>query len=133
MGGWLGHGLADLTAILDPACFVIGGGVSEAGELLLEPARAAFERALTGRGHRPFAEIRLAELGPDAGLVGAADLARKAMLGARPHNGAGRLRAVGSTADRFRSQWERLRTGRHVMGSRPAAGGSRAGSAALFC
>ena len=57
VGGWLGQGLADLAAILDPACFVIGGGVSEAGELLLEPARAAFERALTGRGHRPFAEI----------------------------------------------------------------------------
>ncbi|HEX6520643.1 MAG TPA: ROK family glucokinase [Streptosporangiaceae bacterium] len=77
IGGWLGHGLADLAAILDPACFVIGGGVSEAGELLLDPARAAFERALTGRGHRPFAEIRAAQLGSDAGLVGAADLARR--------------------------------------------------------
>ena len=32
VGGWLGQGLADLAAILDPACFVIGGGVSEAGE-----------------------------------------------------------------------------------------------------
>ncbi|MBV9448718.1 MAG: ROK family glucokinase [Streptosporangiaceae bacterium] len=77
IGGWLGQGLADLAAILDPACFVIGGGVSEAGDLLLDPARAAFERALTGRGHRPFAEIRAAQLGPDAGLVGAADLARR--------------------------------------------------------
>jgi len=76
VGGWLGQGLADLAAILDPACFVIGGGVSEAGELLLEPARTAFERALTGRGHRPLAEIRAVQLGPDAGLVGAADLAR---------------------------------------------------------
>jgi glucokinase len=83
VGGWLGQGLADLAAILDPACFVIGGGVSEAGELLLEPARAAFERALTGRGHRPFAEIRGAVLGPDAGLVGAADLARLAQPPAR--------------------------------------------------
>jgi len=78
IGGWLGQGLADLAAILDPACFVIGGGVSEAGELLLDPARATFERALTGRGHRPFADIRAAQLGPDAGLVGAADLARHA-------------------------------------------------------
>jgi hypothetical protein len=57
---------------------VIGGGVSEAGDLLLDPARAAFERALTGRGHRPFAEIRVAQLGQDAGIVGAADLAREA-------------------------------------------------------
>ncbi len=77
VGGWLGQGLADLAAILDPACFVIGGGVSEAGELLLDPARAAFERALTGRGHRPLAEIKAAQLGEDAGIVGAADLARE--------------------------------------------------------
>jgi glucokinase len=76
VGGWLGQGLADLAAILDPACFVIGGGVSEAGDLLLDPARAAFERALTGRGHRPYAEIKVAQLGQDAGIVGAADLAR---------------------------------------------------------
>jgi glucokinase len=76
VGGWLGQGLADLAAILDPACFVIGGGVSEAGELLVAPARAAYERALTGRGHRAFADIRVAKFGADAGLVGAADLAR---------------------------------------------------------
>jgi len=77
VGGWLGQGLADLAAVLDPACFVIGGGVSEAGELLLDPARAAFERALPGRGHRPLAEIKVAQLGEDAGIVGAADLARE--------------------------------------------------------
>jgi glucokinase len=77
VGTWLGQGLADLAAILDPGCFVIGGGVSEAGDLLLGPARAAFRSGLTGGSHRPFAEIRLAELGPDAGLVGAADLARR--------------------------------------------------------
>jgi glucokinase len=55
---------------------VIGGGVIDAGELLLAPARAAFAEALTGAGYRPRAEIVAAELGPDAGLVGAADLAR---------------------------------------------------------
>jgi len=76
VGGWLGQGLADLAAILDPGCFVIGGGVSEAGDLLLNPARAAFEKGLTGGHHRPSAEIRRAVLGADAGLVGAADLAR---------------------------------------------------------
>jgi glucokinase len=79
IGGWLGQGLADLAAILDPACFVIGGGVSEAGDLLIDPARAAFERALTGRGYRPFAEIKVAQLGEDAGIVGAADLARQTL------------------------------------------------------
>jgi glucokinase len=76
VGSWLGQGLADLAAILDPACFVIGGGVSEAGDLLLAPARAAYEKGLTGVRYRPRADIRPAALGPDAGIVGAADLAR---------------------------------------------------------
>jgi glucokinase len=76
VGDWLGQGLADLAAILDPGCFIIGGGVSEAGELLLGPARAAFEKHLTGSHHRPRARITLAALRADAGLVGAADLAR---------------------------------------------------------
>jgi glucokinase len=79
MGRWLGRGLADLAAVLDPAAFVIGGGVSEAGDLLLVPARQAFTESLTGRGFRPAAEIRPAELGPQAGLVGAADLARASL------------------------------------------------------
>ncbi len=78
VGNWLGHGLADLAAILDPGCFVIGGGVSDAGEMLLGPARAAYESSLTGRSHRQLAAVRLAELGPDAGLIGASDLARRA-------------------------------------------------------
>jgi glucokinase len=81
IGGWLGVGLADIAAVLDPAVFVVGGGVSEAGELLLAPARRAFEASLTGTGHRPVAQLRLASLGNAAGIVGAADLAR-ARLGA---------------------------------------------------
>lgn len=76
VGAWLGQGVADLSATLDPGCFVIGGGVSEAGELLLAPARKAYEATLTGRGHRPFAELVIAELSELAGLVGSADLAR---------------------------------------------------------
>ncbi|MCW2524943.1 MAG: glucokinase [Frankiales bacterium] len=76
MGRWLGRGLANLAAVLDPSVFVIGGGVSEAGDLLLAPARQAFSETLTGRGFRPAAELRLAALGPESGLVGAADLAR---------------------------------------------------------
>ncbi|HET9256619.1 MAG TPA: ROK family glucokinase [Pseudonocardiaceae bacterium] len=76
VGTWLGRGLAGLAAVLDPGLFVIGGGVSAAGEMLLVPAAAAFEESLTGRGYRPVAELRIAELGPRAGLVGAADLAR---------------------------------------------------------
>jgi len=55
---------------------VIGGGVSAAGELLLAPARDTFKRQLTGRGYRPEARIVVAQLGNEAGLIGAADLAR---------------------------------------------------------
>ena len=84
VGSWLGQGLAALAAILDPGCFVIGGGVSEAGDLLIRPARAAFADALTGGSYRPHAEIRLAQLGPDAGVIGAADLARRALAGTEP-------------------------------------------------
>ena len=69
VGGWLGQAMADLAAILDPGCFVIGGGVSDAGDLLLTPARAVFGQALTGRGYRACADVRIAELGADAGLV----------------------------------------------------------------
>jgi glucokinase len=76
VGVWLGVGLADLAAVLDPGCFIIGGGVSEAGDLLLEPARRAFSENLTGRSYRPVADIKAALLGNDAGIVGAADLAR---------------------------------------------------------
>ncbi len=76
VGTWLGSGLADLAAVLDPGAFVVGGGVSDAGELLLAPAREVFAARLTGTGSRPHPEIRLAALGNEAGLIGAADLAR---------------------------------------------------------
>src|SRR5579875_1978025 len=75
MGRWLGRGLASLAAIIDPSMFVIGGGVPMAGELLLGPAREEFAHALPGRGFRPQAKVVGAALGPEAGLVGAADLA----------------------------------------------------------
>jgi glucokinase len=76
IGRWLGEGIASLTAVLDPAVVVIGGGVSAADELLLDPVRHAFAAQLTGRGHRPMLEIRKAMLGNRAGLIGAADLTR---------------------------------------------------------
>ncbi|KGN41067.1 ROK family glucokinase [Knoellia aerolata] len=77
IGHWLGIGIANLAAAFDPGTFVIGGGVSAAGELLLGPARETFRRRLTGRGYRPEARIVAAHLGNEAGLIGAADLARK--------------------------------------------------------
>ena len=80
IGTWLGAGIASLAAAFDPGMFVIGGGVSAAGDLLLEPARQAFSRQLTGRGYRPEASIVVAQLGNDAGLIGAADLARSSVM-----------------------------------------------------
>ena len=76
VGRWLGVGLANLAAAFDPGLFVVGGGVSDAGELLLTPAREGFRRQLTGRGFRPEARVVRAQLGNEAGLIGAADLAR---------------------------------------------------------
>ena len=76
IGHWLGLGIANLAAAFDPGMFVIGGGVSAAGDLLLASARETFKRQLTGRGYRPEARIVAAQLGNDAGLIGAADLAR---------------------------------------------------------
>jgi len=76
LGRWVGEGAAAVAALLDPQIVVIGGGVSAAGDLVLAPARRAFLEQLSGRGHRPEAELAIAEMGNEAGIVGAADLAR---------------------------------------------------------
>jgi glucokinase len=76
LGDYLGQACASLGAILDPQMFVFGGGVSSAGEKLLEPIRVAYLENLPARGYHPEPEFRTAELVNDAGVVGAADLAR---------------------------------------------------------
>lgn len=76
LGDWLGQACSSLAAVLDPQMFVFGGGVAQAGELLLEPIRSAFLENLPARGYHPEPEFRIAELVNDAGVVGAADLAR---------------------------------------------------------
>jgi glucokinase len=77
VGTWLGQGIADVAAVLDPEVVVIGGGVSRLGEMVLAPARDRLDRALPGRGFRPGPRVVAAELGPQAGMVGAADLVRE--------------------------------------------------------
>jgi glucokinase len=69
--GHLGVGLANLVTVLGPDCIVIGGGISSAGELVLEPIRRAMRRRVT---LAPVDRIRVvaAELGSIAGAVGAA-------------------------------------------------------------
>ena len=77
LGRWLGEGIAALATVLDPAAIAVGGGVGDAGDLLLEPLRVSFARHLSGLPYRPLAEVRPATLGNRAGLIGAADLARR--------------------------------------------------------
>ncbi|KRF18038.1 hypothetical protein ASG90_06500 [Nocardioides sp. Soil797] len=77
IGDWLGIGLANLVAAFDPGILVVGGGVSAAGDRLLEPARTALLSSLVGAGHRRVPPLVAARFGPRAGLVGAADLARQ--------------------------------------------------------
>jgi glucokinase len=74
LGWWVALGLANLTNVLDPQAFVLGGGLIEAGELLLGPVRAAFDSLLTGGAHRPRVDIVAATLGEHAGAIGAACL-----------------------------------------------------------
>jgi len=72
-GRHIGVALSSLANIFDPDVFVIGGGVSAVGDLLLDPAREELRsRALPPQNGRP---VKLAELGPDAGIVGAAAMA----------------------------------------------------------
>jgi len=73
---YLGAGIASLAVLLDPSCVVIGGGVIDAGEILLAPTREAMKRFMPFAGKHPYPEIVAAELGNEAGLVGVADLAR---------------------------------------------------------
>jgi glucokinase len=76
LGHWLGQACASLSAVLDPQVFVFGGGVAVAGELLLDPIREAYLSHLPARGFHPEPAFVIAELVNDAGVVGAADLAR---------------------------------------------------------
>ncbi len=73
VGGRLGEGIAGLVNVLDPELVLVGGGAAaSAGDLLLEPARRAFQGAVEGAGHRPDVPIVPAALGADGAAVGAA-------------------------------------------------------------
>lgn len=75
VGRRLGEGIGGLVNVLDPEVVVVGGGVANAGELLLTPAREAFRRTVEAVDHRPDVPLVNAQLGNDAGVVGAATLA----------------------------------------------------------
>jgi glucokinase len=74
IGGRLGVACSSFANIFQPDAIVVGGGVIAAGELLLEPARRELrERALNPMNRTPILE---ATLGNDAGMIGAAAMAR---------------------------------------------------------
>jgi glucokinase len=77
IGYWLGVAMADLAQIFDPQVLVIGGGVSDAGDLLMGPTETTYRDQLKQRGRFKVAELKAAETGNTAGVVGAADLARR--------------------------------------------------------
>jgi glucokinase len=80
LGEWLGLGIVSLINVFDPDVVVVGGGVCEAGELFLEPARAVVaERAGAFAGAHVV--IRQARFGARAGMLGAALAAREALAG----------------------------------------------------
>ena len=71
-GKYLGHAMANLAAVADPSAIVIGGGVSKAGEVLIEYVEKNFkERTFFANKDTEFV---LATLGNDAGICGAAKL-----------------------------------------------------------
>ncbi|QSB06301.1 ROK family glucokinase [Natronoglycomyces albus] len=77
IGRYLGMACADMVQLLDPDHVIIAGGVIAAGDLLMGPIQENYERELADRKALPSATILPAELGTDAGVIGAADLARR--------------------------------------------------------
>lgn len=69
---WTALGLANVANILDPSIVVIGGGLVEAADLLLDPVRRHFAALVMGGSARPTTRIVAAELGEQAGAIGAA-------------------------------------------------------------
>ena len=71
-GWWAALGIANLVNILDPEMVVVGGGLVEAGDVVMDPIRAAFADLVLAGAHRPQVQIVPAALGGDAGAIGAA-------------------------------------------------------------
>jgi glucokinase len=84
IGRWLGVGIALVVAVTDPCLVAIGGGLAAAGELLLGPARQAFGVHVGVPALHADCELRIAHLADEAGMRGAAAIARAAVAGERP-------------------------------------------------
>jgi glucokinase len=77
---WVALGLANLVDLLDCELIVVGGGLADAGEHLLEPVRTAFHSLVLASDHRPPVPVVGAALGPEAGAIGAALLASERLV-----------------------------------------------------
>lgn len=75
---WVAIGLVNLTNLLDPARFVLAGGLVEAARVIAEPIGRRFVTRLYAPDHRPHPELMFGELGEEAGAIGAA------LAGGRP-------------------------------------------------
>ncbi|CAB4893457.1 unannotated protein [freshwater metagenome] len=79
LGSHLGTALGSVfVPVLDPELAIIGGGVSTVGDKLMDPIRESFEKSLPAKGYRPELKVVKATFLNQAGLIGAADLARQA-------------------------------------------------------
>ena len=72
VGRAFGQGLANLVAIFDPEIIIVGGGLGSVGESIVGPARRVLIDAVYGGKVRVPPTVRVAELGPAAGAIGAA-------------------------------------------------------------
>lgn len=97
-GWWVALGLANLADLVDPAVLVLGGGLVEAGDLLLAPVRAAFAELVMGVDHRASIPIEVATTGASAGAIGAALLAAEEVRG--PTGGGSTVSPWSSAASR---------------------------------
>ncbi len=71
-GRWVALGLVNLTNLIDPAAFVLGGGLAASSDLYLAPIQEWFTRLLYAPHLRPHPALTFAQLGEHAGAVGAA-------------------------------------------------------------
>lgn len=81
VGRWLGIGLSNMVNIFNPDMIVVGGGLGELGELLLAPARAVLGTTALAPG-KDTVRVTSAQLGNEAGILGAGLLAWIEMVGA---------------------------------------------------
>jgi len=75
-GSFLGQAIADMLVLFEPTIVVLGGGVTKAGDLLMNPLQKKLREGVFTPAYLKHFEIALAKLGDQVGLVGALSLAR---------------------------------------------------------